>query len=72
MTQEQQFLEVLGQAHNPHWVHNAAITNDIEALRRICLYYSTWWNDTAWPAIVALHGDEAKALTWFEGLGGQS
>jgi hypothetical protein len=56
-------LNALLLADNPHWVANAAITDDIEALRKICLYYADWWNDRAWPTIVrAFGGDEAAAL----------
>lgn len=55
-------LQALAAAHNPHWVHNAGITQDIEALRRICLYHSHWWNNTAWPALVAAAGSEEAAL----------
>lgn len=36
------------------WVHNAAHTTDIEALRRICLAYSTWWNDKALPILARI------------------
>lgn len=46
-------LEALAAAHNPHWVHNAAITQDIEALRRICLFYADWWNHIACPILDA-------------------
>jgi hypothetical protein len=35
------------------WVCNAAITSDIEALRRICLEHADWWNNQAWPALKA-------------------
>jgi hypothetical protein len=59
---EPTLLHALAAAHNPHWVHNAAITQDIEALRRICLYHAHWWNHTAWPAIVAAAGSEDAAL----------
>lgn len=33
------------------WAHNAGVTNDIEALRRIVLAYSDWWNETALPIV---------------------
>lgn len=57
-----QTLIALMRGHNRAWVHNAAITQDIEALRRIALTYSEWWNNTAWPAIVAAHdGNEDQA-----------
>jgi hypothetical protein len=44
-------LRALQLAKNPHWVHNAGITDDIEALRKICIYYADWWNSQAWPLI---------------------
>ena len=44
-------LQALKLARNPHWVHNAGITVDIDALRKICIYYSDWWNTQAWPLI---------------------
>lgn len=41
------------QAGEPeNFVHNAAITTDIEALRRISLSYVNWWNNIALPAIM--------------------
>jgi hypothetical protein len=56
-------LDALQRADNPHWVANAAITDDIEALRNICLYYANWWNVRAWPTVVkAFGGDEDAAL----------
>jgi hypothetical protein len=33
------------------WVHNAALTQDIEALRAICLAYCSVWNNKIIPAI---------------------
>ncbi|MCP4701538.1 MAG: hypothetical protein GY862_32475 [Gammaproteobacteria bacterium] len=44
-------LEALKAGHLKSWVHNAGHTNDIEALRAICLEYSNWWNFTALPVI---------------------
>ncbi|HET6453899.1 MAG TPA: hypothetical protein VFI02_05795 [Armatimonadota bacterium] len=35
----------------PCWVHNAAITDDIEALRSIALWYANWNNSTRMPAL---------------------
>ena len=35
----------------PCWVHNAAHTDDIEALRRIALWYSNWNNNVRLPAL---------------------
>jgi hypothetical protein len=59
----EEMLDVLLRADNPHWVANAALTDDIEALRNICLYHADWWNNRAWPAIVkAFGGDEDAAL----------
>jgi hypothetical protein len=58
-----QALHALIKAQNPHWVHNAAITQDIEALRKIALYHAKWWNEEAFPIIVALCGDEATAMS---------
>lgn len=46
-----EILTVLEAAGNFGWVHNAAITGDKEALRRICLAYGAWWNDRALPLI---------------------
>lgn len=51
-----ELLEALELAGGFPWVHNAAITNDIEALRAICLSYSTWWNNKAMPAIAKAKG----------------
>lgn len=41
----------LESARNVPWVHNAAITSDIEALRAICLGYADWWNNQALPLL---------------------
>jgi hypothetical protein len=46
-----ELLAALEAGNCPVWVHNAAITNDIEALRKIALWYAGWWNFTAIPAI---------------------
>ncbi len=40
------------------WVHNAAITNDIEALRAIALAYSEWNNTICLPALAV--ADDAQ------------
>jgi hypothetical protein len=61
-----QALHALIKGMNPHWVHNAAITQDIEALRKIALYHAKWWNGEAFPAIVALCGDEATAVAMLD------
>jgi hypothetical protein len=47
-------LEALEAGHSKCWVHNAAITQDIEALRRIALERADWWNNIAWPLIEKL------------------
>jgi len=46
-----ELLAVLEAAGRFSWVYNAALTTDIEALRKICLEYAYWWNGRAWPAI---------------------
>jgi hypothetical protein len=51
-----ELLAVLEAAGRFSWVCNAALTTDIEALRKICLEYADWWNGQAWPAI-----EKAKA-----------
>lgn len=38
------------------WVHNAAITNDMEALRAICLAYSEWNNAILCPLLDKIGG----------------
>ena len=40
------------------WVHNAGITYDIEALRRICLAYCRIWNDEIVPVLQKATGME--------------
>lgn len=56
ITGSSQMLRVLQAAHLKNWVHNAAITDDIEALRRICLAYAAWWNEQALPVIALATG----------------
>lgn len=51
-------LKVLQAAHLKEWVHNAAITDDIEALRKICLAYAAWWNEQALPVIEQTTGQK--------------
>ena len=46
--------EALEAGHSKSWVHNAAITQDIEALRAIALEQADWWNNIAWPLIETL------------------
>ena len=55
MTQPE-MLAALEAGYSTSWVHNAGITNDIEALRRICLEHAKWWNTTAYPAIEKAKG----------------
>jgi len=55
-------LIALMRGFSSSWVFNAAITQDIEALRRIVLEHGNWWNTIAWPTIIAAHnGDEVAA-----------
>ena len=42
----------------PVWVHNAGITQDIEKLRAIALWYSNWWNGIARAAIQKAEADQ--------------
>lgn len=46
-------LDELERRMRPAWVHNAALTGDIEALRRIALTYADWWNDVAFDLVEA-------------------
>lgn len=46
-----ELLAALEGAEDIDWVHNAAVTTDIEALRKICLQHADWWNHTACAAI---------------------
>lgn len=64
----QKIIAAVLAGHSPKWVHNAAHTNDIEALRSICLDHAAWWNNTAWPLLVELIGSEEKALEQFQHL----
>jgi hypothetical protein len=52
-------LKALEASHSSDWVHNAGITNDIEALRKICLAHVGWWNNIAWPLIERVKGGAA-------------
>jgi uncharacterized Ntn-hydrolase superfamily protein len=47
----QKLLKVLRAGHSKSWVTNVGITNDIEALRKICLEYSDWWNTQVWRVL---------------------
>lgn len=49
--QEESALAALVAAQCPCWVHNAALTSDIEALRRIALWYARWNNNVRVPII---------------------
>ncbi len=53
-----ELLTARESAQSTSWVHNAAITGDIEALRRICLEHSNWWNNTALPLIAKARGQQ--------------
>lgn len=53
-----ELVTTLRRAGDVPWVHNAAITSDIEALRAICLRYSQWWNTTGLPLLERI--DEAS------------
>jgi hypothetical protein len=45
-----------GGAHEIPWVCNAAITQDIEALRAICIAYAKWNNEVLIPAVANARG----------------
>ena len=47
-------LKALEAGRSKDWVANAGITNDIEALRKICLAHADWWNNIAWPRFAGL------------------
>lgn len=49
-----QMAEALRAAACPCWVHNAGITNDIEALRRIALWHADWNNSYRVPLVPQL------------------
>ena len=49
-------LKALEADYSKDWIHNAAITDDIEALRKICVAHADWWNNTAWPLIEKTKG----------------
>jgi hypothetical protein len=49
-------LGALEAASCPVWVHNAAITTDIEALRRIALWHADWNNTARANAIDQVKG----------------
>ncbi len=49
-------LKALEVGHSRDWICNAAITDDIEALRKICLAHADWWNNIAWPLIRKVKG----------------
>ena len=55
----EEVLEALKLGFSKDWVHNAGITDDIEALRAICLAHSNWWNNIALPLIKKLEGASA-------------
>jgi hypothetical protein len=51
-------LQALEAGQSKDWVANAGITNDIEALRKICLAHADWWNNIAWPLIAKVRGEQ--------------
>jgi hypothetical protein len=52
----EEMLKALEAGYSKGWVHNAAITEDIEALRKICLAHADWWNNTARPLVEKVKG----------------
>lgn len=50
---EEKMRQALQQGACPVWVHNAAITDDIEALRKIALWHADWNNHVRIPALHA-------------------
>lgn len=54
-------LAALQAADCPNWVHNAGITNSIEDLRAIALWYADWNNSVRLPAIAKAAGGTAPA-----------
>ena len=58
-----ELLVVLREAGAFDWVHNAAVTDDIEALRRICLQYADWWNRRAAPLIAKAGGQAGEGTS---------
>jgi hypothetical protein len=52
------------------WVANAAHTNDIEALRRIVLFYGDWNNRVLMPAIRDPHAYPPDVEAWHARLSG--
>ena len=52
-------LKALEAGHSKDWVHNAGITDDIEALRKICMAHADWWNNIALPLIEKVKGGAA-------------
>ena len=57
-TASPRLLRVLEAAQCKAWVHNVALTDDIEALRSICPHYGRWWNEQALPAIAEARAGE--------------
>jgi hypothetical protein len=49
-------LKALEEGFSKDWIHNAAITDDVEALRKICLAHAAWWNTIASPLIAKVKG----------------
>lgn len=57
LMQAPEMLRLLKAARCEEWVCNAAITEDREALRRICLHYASWWNEQVLPLIECFMDD---------------
>jgi hypothetical protein len=57
-THAEEMLKALEAGQSKDWVANAGITNDIEALRKICLAHAGWWNNVAWPLIAKARGQQ--------------
>lgn len=51
-----ELLDTLKNGKLKSWVHNAALTNDIEALRKICVEWSDWWNYSVLPVLEKAEG----------------
>ena len=49
-------IAALEAGKSKSWVHNAALTQDIEELRAIALEHCRWWNTVALPIIQRAKG----------------
>ena len=63
MNTNAELLQALEAAQEIPWVHNAALTGDLEALRKIALAYADWWNTIAWPLIEKTTGAGMRPQT---------